>query len=131
MGLLFDLVVELKNALRLILVTGLEASLHARDLVLEVVDALRTPDQTECLFHCFTHGYECETAGTGRVSEQWASDDRAGSRFWTGCQLGEESGETFPPTRAKTPINMGFYVEAEVGIGQNSPPLHGHNVLFH
>lgn len=57
-------------------------------------DTPRTFDQTELLFHGFTHGCEGVTVGTGRVSEQWASVDRAGARFWKGCQSGEESGET-------------------------------------
>jgi hypothetical protein len=30
--------------------------LFAGDFVFEVEDAPGTPDQTECLFHCFTHG---------------------------------------------------------------------------
>jgi hypothetical protein len=68
------------------------------------------------LVHWFTHGYECETVGVARLSEQWASDDRADDYFWTGCQSGEDSGETLPPTLHKTPINMGFYLEAKVGI---------------
>ena len=58
-----------ENASRLNLVACLEARLNAGDLVFEVEDAPGTPDQTECLFHCFTHGYECVRFGTRRVSE--------------------------------------------------------------
>ena len=59
----------------------LEALLFAGDFVFEVEDASGTPDQTECLFHCFTHGYECEAIGTFRVGEQWASGIRAEANF--------------------------------------------------
>ena len=48
-------VVRLEDALRFKLVARLEALLFAGDFVFEVEDASRTPDQTECLFHCFTH----------------------------------------------------------------------------
>ena len=108
MRLTLGFVAGLKDALRFILVADLEARLNAGGLVLEVVDTPRSPDQSECLFHWFTHGYECETVGVARLSEQWASDDRADDYFWTGCQSGEDSGETLPPTLHKTPINMGF-----------------------
>jgi hypothetical protein len=39
------------------------------------------PVHTEWLFHCFTHGYECEAIGTFRVGEQWASGIRAEANF--------------------------------------------------
>jgi hypothetical protein len=74
-------VVRLENALSFMLVARLEALLFAGDFVFEVEDAPRTPDQTECLFHYFTHGYECAGIGTCRVSEQWASVDRAVTSF--------------------------------------------------
>ena len=72
---------RLENALRLVLVARFEARLLTGDFVFEVEDASGTPDQTECLFHCFTHGYECVRFGTCRVSEQWASVDRAVTSF--------------------------------------------------
>jgi hypothetical protein len=55
--------------------------LFAGDFIFEVEDAPLTPDQTECLFHCFTHGYECVGIGTCRVSEQWAGYNRAVTVF--------------------------------------------------
>jgi hypothetical protein len=55
--------------------------LFAADFVFEVEDAPGTPDQTERLFHCFTHVYECEAVGGCRVSEQWASGIRAETSF--------------------------------------------------
>jgi len=39
------------------------------------------PVHTEWLFHCFTHGYECEAIGTFRVGEQWAGGIRAEANF--------------------------------------------------
>ena len=74
-------IVRLEDALRLELVVCLEALLFAADFVFEVEDAPGTPDQTECLFHCFTHVYECEAVGGCRVSEQWASGIRAETSF--------------------------------------------------
>ena len=56
MRLTLRFVVCLEDALRLKLVARLEALLFAGDFVFEVEDASGTPDQTECLFHCFTHG---------------------------------------------------------------------------
>jgi hypothetical protein len=55
--------------------------LFASDFMFEVEDAPGTPDQTECLFHCFTHCYECAGIGTCRVSEQWAGVDRSETSF--------------------------------------------------
>jgi hypothetical protein len=55
--------------------------LFAGNFVFEVEDAPRTPDQTECLFHRFTHGYECAGIGICRVSEQWACGGRAETSF--------------------------------------------------
>ena len=81
MRLQLRFIVRLEDALRLVLITRLEALLFASDFVFEVEDAPGTPDQTECLFHCFTHGYECAGIGTCRVSEQWASVDRAVTSF--------------------------------------------------
>jgi hypothetical protein len=49
--------------------------------VFKVEDAPGTPDQTECLFHRFTHGYECVRVGTRRISEQWAGYSRAVTGF--------------------------------------------------
>ena len=74
-------IVRLEDALRLVFVARLEACLLAADFVFQVEDAPGTPDQTECLFHHFTHGYECEGIGICRVSEQWASVDRAVTSF--------------------------------------------------
>jgi hypothetical protein len=71
----------LEDALRLKLVARLEALLFAGDFVFEVEDASGTPDQTECLFHCFTHGYECAGIGGCRVSEQRANGIRAETIF--------------------------------------------------
>jgi len=65
-------VVCLKDALCFVFITRFEALLFAGDFVFEVEDASGTPDQTECLFHCFTHDYDCAGIGTCRVSEQWA-----------------------------------------------------------
>ena len=62
---------RLEDALGFVPVARLEALLFAGDFVFEVKDASGTPDQTECLFHCFTHGYECGRFGFRRVSEQW------------------------------------------------------------
>ena len=81
MRLTLRFVVRLKNALNLMLVACLEARLLAGDFVFEVEDASGTPDQTECLFHRFTHGYECAGIGICRVSEQWASGIRAETSF--------------------------------------------------
>ena len=58
-------------------VARLEARLNARDFVFEVEDASGTPDQTECLFHRFTHGFECVRNGIRRVSELWTGYSRA------------------------------------------------------
>ena len=74
-------VVRLKDALCLKLIACLEALLFAGNFVFEVEDAPRTPDQTECLFHRFTHGYECAGIGICRVSEQWACGGRAETSF--------------------------------------------------
>jgi len=81
MWLTLRFVVRLEDALCLVLVARLEAFLFAADFVFDVEDAPRTPDQTECLFHCFTHGYECAGIGDCRVSEQWASGIRAETIF--------------------------------------------------
>ncbi|HTY85949.1 MAG TPA: JAB domain-containing protein [Candidatus Acidoferrum sp.] len=50
-------VVRLEDALRFVLIARFETRLNAGDFVFEVEDAPGTPDQTECLFHGFTHGY--------------------------------------------------------------------------
>ena len=81
MRLTLRFVVRLEDALCLTLVARLEALLFAGDFVFEVEDAPGTPDQTECLFHCFTHGYECAGIGDCRVSEQWAGGSRAETSF--------------------------------------------------
>ena len=90
-------VVRLEDALSLKLVACLEALLFASGFVFQVEDAPGTPDQTECLFHCFTHVYECEAIGDFRVSEQSKGYNRAESEFWTSLNLGEDSGETLTP----------------------------------
>ena len=81
MRLAFRFVVRLQDALRLVLIACLEARLLAGDFVFEVKDTPRTTDQTECLFHCFTHGYECVRFGFPRVSEQWKGYSRAVTGF--------------------------------------------------
>jgi hypothetical protein len=81
MRLILRFVVCLKDTLRLKLIACLETLLFAGDFVFEVEDAPWTPDQTECLFHCFTHGYECAGIGTCRICEQWANVDRAETSF--------------------------------------------------
>jgi hypothetical protein len=73
--------VRLEDALRLVLIACLEVLLFAGDFVFEVEDASGTPDQTECLFHRFTHGYECAGIGDCRVSEQWSCGGRAETSF--------------------------------------------------
>ncbi len=73
MRLTLRFVVRLADGLRLKLVARLQALLFASGFVFEVEDAPGTPDQTECLFHCFTHGYECAGFGGCRISERWAS----------------------------------------------------------
>ena len=67
---------RLKDALRLVFVARLEAGLDASGFVFQVEHAPRTPDQTECLFHWITHGYECVRNGIRRVSELWTSYSR-------------------------------------------------------
>jgi len=66
----------LKDALRLVFVGRLEAGLNAGDFVFQVEDAPRALDQTECVFHGITHGYECDRNGIRRVSELWTSYSR-------------------------------------------------------
>jgi hypothetical protein len=74
-------VVCLENPLRFQLIARLEAFLFAGDFVFEVENASGTSDQTECLFHCFTNGYECVRFGIPRVSEQWKGYSRAVTGF--------------------------------------------------
>ena len=81
MRLIFRFVVHLEDALRLVLIARLETRLNAGNFVLKVEDTPGTPDQTECLFHRFTHGYECAGSGDCRVSEQWACGGRAETNF--------------------------------------------------
>ena len=81
MWLTFRFVMRLEDALRFVLIARLEARLLTGDLAFEVEDASGTPDQTECLFHCFTHGYECVRFGFPRVSEQWKGYSRAVTGF--------------------------------------------------
>ena len=77
MRLALRFIVRLEDALRFVLIARLETRLIAGDFVFEIVDAPGTPDQTECLFHRFTHGYECAGIGICRVSEQWTGYGRA------------------------------------------------------
>jgi len=81
MRLALRFVVRLEDALCLCLVVRFEARLLAADFVLQVEYTPGTPDQTECLFHCFTHGYECVRLGVPRVSEQWTGYGRAVTGF--------------------------------------------------
>ena len=60
---------EDERALHLVFVARLETRLNAGNFF-EIKDIPRTTDQSECSFHCFTHGYECEGKGNCRVSEQ-------------------------------------------------------------
>jgi len=73
--------VGLEDTLCLVLVAGFEARLLAGGLVFEVEHAPGTTDQTECLLHGFTHGYECVRQGTPRISEQWAGYGRTVTGF--------------------------------------------------
>ena len=84
MWLTFRFVVRLENALRRVLIVRLETRLNPSDFALQIVDTPRTTDQTECLFHRFTHGCECEAsahfalASSGQaVSEQKQFSERA------------------------------------------------------
>jgi len=81
MRLAFRFIVCLEDALGLVLIACLETRLLTGDFVYEVKDASRTPDQAECLIHCFTHGYECVRFGIPRVSEQWKGYSRAVTGF--------------------------------------------------
>ena len=76
MRLAFRFIAGLKQPLRFCFVVSLETGLFASDFVFKVKNAPRTPYQTEPLFHCFTHGWECKTIGACRVSEQWPNIER-------------------------------------------------------
>src|ERR1700678_340137 len=119
MRLALRFIVRLKDALRLCLVAGLDALLFAGGFVLNVIDAPGTPNQTEYLFHCFTHGYECEAIGDIRVSEQSKGYNRAESEFWTSLNLGEDSGETLTPDSQKAIDNQRL---EDGGEGRNRAP---------
>jgi hypothetical protein len=71
----------LENALGFVFIVGFEAGLLAANFVFEVEHTPGTTDQTECLFHCFTHGYECVRFGIPRVSEQWTGYSRSVTGF--------------------------------------------------
>ncbi len=74
----------MEDALRLKFIARLEtllSLLFAGGFVFEVEDTPGTTDQAECLFHCFTHGYECVGIGIRRVSEQWRGGIRAETSF--------------------------------------------------
>ena len=77
MRLALRVVFRLEQALGFDGIAGLETRLLPGDFVLEVEDAPRASDQTELLFHRFTHGCGCEAVGPFAISEQWASDHRA------------------------------------------------------
>ncbi len=81
MRLTFRLVMRLQDALRLVLIARLETGLLTGGFVFEVENAPRAADQTECLFHRFTHVAECVRSGVPRVSEQWTSYSRAVTNF--------------------------------------------------
>lgn len=74
-------VVSVQQLLRFDLVPRVERLLFAADFVFEIKNAPGTFDKTELIFHCFSHGYECETNKTAAVSGPWASDDRAETSF--------------------------------------------------
>jgi hypothetical protein len=74
-------VVRPENALRFMFIARFETRLNSAQLVHQIEHTPRTTDQTECLFHCFTHVYECAGIGDCRMSEQWASGTRAETIF--------------------------------------------------
>ena len=81
MRLALGFVVGLEESLGLLPVAGLEAGLLSGGFVLEVENAPGALNQTELLFHCFTHVSECEAVGTVSIREQWANSQRTGGEF--------------------------------------------------
>ena len=81
MWLALGFVVGLEEPLRLVAVASLEAGLLSGRFVFEVENAPRALNQTELLFHCFTHVSECEAVGTVSIREQWANSQRTGGEF--------------------------------------------------
>lgn len=63
-------VVGVQQLFRCHLVARVERLLFTRGFVFEVINAPGAFDQTELIFHWFTHGYECETDAAVAVSEQ-------------------------------------------------------------
>lgn len=111
--LAFGLVAGLDQALGFRLVAGFETGLFACDFVFEVKHAPRALDQTDLLFPCITHGCECTTTGSDRISGHWTSVGRAVNEHWTGCQTGEDSSETRPADPNQTRINTGDLIGGE------------------
>ena len=70
MWLALGFVVGLEESLCLVAIAGLEAGLLPGGFVFEVENAPGALNQTELLFHCFTHGCECEAVGTCSIREQ-------------------------------------------------------------
>ena len=81
MGLAPGFVVGLEEARGLDPIAGLEAGLVSGGFVFEVINAPGALNQTELLFHCFTHVSECEAVGTFSIREQWANSQRTGGEF--------------------------------------------------
>ena len=71
----------MEDSLRLKFIARFETGLNTGAFIFEVVHTPRTTDQTECLFHCITHGCECEAIGTVAVSDRWVSVGRADSEI--------------------------------------------------
>ena len=81
MRLAFGFVVGLEETLGLLAIAGFEAGLLSGGFVFEIEGTPRTLDQTELLFHRFTHGCECKAVGTFSIREQWAYSQRTGGEF--------------------------------------------------
>jgi len=72
-------VAGVREAVRLTLISGLEALLLAGLGILDVIGTPAPAEQTEAVFHQLTHVDEPTAAGEHVVSEQWAG----GGRFVT------------------------------------------------